>query len=978
MWFTDTVTSAVVDGGKFIGWGGPSIANLDLDPEPEIVVAGYNSCLCVFEADGTLVFDEPLGPQPTVPALADITGDGFLDILVAQDETLTLYDYANSMAIVWTRNITPALGTNSWGAPAVADVDGLQPGGDPGPEIAIGWDDYVELIDDDGSLIWSFATNPNGYRPSHVAIADTDGDGEVEVIVDLAISSGFVVLKHTLYVLNADGTLLWERDVIDNTGSSSGVSVHDLDGDGDYEVMWNGSVQGYSVFDGGTGKLLFNEPFINSGTVLDYPAIADVDGDGYTEVIMGDSEGIYVVGHDGIWAPARPMWNSHDYHVTNINDDWSVPVNEPPSWLVHNTYRTQTPLSNPTPSYQVEITYTAAISGVAVLTGTFSRPAGEAPPDYQFAYQQEWYQEQMTTTFSSLLEEMRPGEVRQVSQGTEVRYQLPSGINRILLPPLFVTAARIIELSPPLQRASAGGLAEYQLSLINADLVQTTTYTLTLSGLAAEWHNLPMTISLAPGATKSITMAVQVAAGTPTGTLPFSILARDGDGGSAAAVAELEIVDGVDVSLAPAQQGAPAGKIVTMTLQIDNLQGITGTFIISASGLAQIELPPPVEVAPGGSATVVLSGTATGPGPNPFTISVTDPDSGAADSVDGLLERGGAAGVIVDLSPDPASAGPSTPAVLTATVTNLGSIADSYDLSVTVPAGWSHALNLFGVPAEEVTVPPGIFNSTSLILVVTPDESATPGDYEITFATQSQSEPAAGAFSTATVQVLERGVAVEFVSGSAEIGPSGEGSWQVRIRNTGAVADTYDLSAAGIMATTTVFTPASVTLAAGQFQDVTLSATDLDFLTPGIYTLVAAAQSTSVAAIANEDSFTVTVQNFEGVEVTVAPSSRSISDTLSAVFNVAITNTGNMATNFDLTLSLGLLAGQLAVDNIRLAPHQVAQVPVTMLAPSEGSFPFTVTAVSSGATVSDSDSATLIVGQQIEGLILYLPVILNN
>jgi hypothetical protein len=39
------------------------------------------------------------------------------------------------------------------------------------------------------------------------------------------------------------------------------------------------------------------------------------------------------------WAPTRPVWNQHSYHVTNIEDDLSVPASEPPNWATYNTFR---------------------------------------------------------------------------------------------------------------------------------------------------------------------------------------------------------------------------------------------------------------------------------------------------------------------------------------------------------------------------------------------------------------------------------------------------------------------------------------------------------------------------------------------------------------------------------------------------------------------------------------------------------------
>jgi uncharacterized repeat protein (TIGR01451 family) len=39
--------------------------------------------------------------------------------------------------------------------------------------------------------------------------------------------------------------------------------------------------------------------------------------------------------------PTRKIWNQHTYHITNVNDDGTIPQFETPSWLTHNTYRCQ-------------------------------------------------------------------------------------------------------------------------------------------------------------------------------------------------------------------------------------------------------------------------------------------------------------------------------------------------------------------------------------------------------------------------------------------------------------------------------------------------------------------------------------------------------------------------------------------------------------------------------------------------------------
>ncbi len=45
---------------------------------------------------------------------------------------------------------------------------------------------------------------------------------------------------------------------------------------------------------------------------------------------------------DGNWPATRKIWNQHAYHITNINDDGTIPQYEEHSWLSHNTYRLNT------------------------------------------------------------------------------------------------------------------------------------------------------------------------------------------------------------------------------------------------------------------------------------------------------------------------------------------------------------------------------------------------------------------------------------------------------------------------------------------------------------------------------------------------------------------------------------------------------------------------------------------------------------
>jgi hypothetical protein len=346
LWSNPAVSSHF--SGEDFGWGGASVGNIDLDPEPEIVIAAWDDALYVLDHLGNIVYSDPLpGAWPTVPVLADITGDGVLDIVVAQGWTLKVIDFAGGGGLAWSRQlpdpITVLGGAGAFGAPAIVDLDG-----DGRPEIVMNWGHVIEALQDDGSLLWRYQTGQtNLYRPSGVTAADVTGDGSVNLITASARSSGLLVSNHQLMVLDAFGSLVWQQDVADNTASASGVAAQDLTGNGVWEILWNGSVDGLLVLNGPDGKRLYNEPFTRSGTVLDYPTLADVDGDGEAEVVVAGSNGLFVFGHSGRWVDSRPLWNQHNYHISNIGNDWSIPFTEQNSWELHNTYRTQTPDRDP-------------------------------------------------------------------------------------------------------------------------------------------------------------------------------------------------------------------------------------------------------------------------------------------------------------------------------------------------------------------------------------------------------------------------------------------------------------------------------------------------------------------------------------------------------------------------------------------------------------------------------------------------------
>ena len=118
-----------------------------------------------------------------------------------------------------------------------------------------------------------------------------------------------------------------------------------------------------------------------SRTLHEYPTVADVDGDGSSEIIIPnggghlneDRNGIYVLGpKEGSWLMSRRVWNQHAYSLTNVEDDLSIPAVPELNWLEHNTCRSGDP--QPMPSWYApdavplaEVCYTDCPQGQVTL-----------------------------------------------------------------------------------------------------------------------------------------------------------------------------------------------------------------------------------------------------------------------------------------------------------------------------------------------------------------------------------------------------------------------------------------------------------------------------------------------------------------------------------------------------------------------------------------------------------------------------------
>lgn len=295
------------------------VANIDGKSEPEIVIgtsiSSYHKGVITHSTNSAL-------------AVADINQDGVQDIITTHGIERPILNADGEIEKIESIVRFP----QSIYFASVADVTG-----DGTANIITSGDGYFSIFDNKGSLVNKYRIPSGGYG-GVPTLADFDGDG----ITDMGIAGA------SLYtVMRGDGSIIWSTKTQDTSSHVTGSSIFDFNNDGKFEVVY-ADEDFFHIYDAQTGEIIYK--VVNSShTAHEAPIVIDADADGHADVLFisntsggryGRTAGLHMVsGKNKDWANTRNIWNQYSYHVTNINDDLSVPIKEPNSWEVHNTYR---------------------------------------------------------------------------------------------------------------------------------------------------------------------------------------------------------------------------------------------------------------------------------------------------------------------------------------------------------------------------------------------------------------------------------------------------------------------------------------------------------------------------------------------------------------------------------------------------------------------------------------------------------------